>query len=92
MNKFCFMLIGCLLVSTTVCQSPYGLYADLLLGLSDQALYEAALAGRTYNCRVTRGASTAACDLYATAGLASGTFTGLPDFLSSSSSIFLKIY
>ena len=83
MNKFCFMLIGCLLVSTTVCQSPYGLYADLLLGLSDQALFDTALAGRTYNCRVTRGASTAACDLYATAGLASGTFTGLPDLYGS---------
>lgn len=79
MNKFCFMLIGCLLVSSAVCQSPYGLYADLLLSLSDQGLFDAALAGRTFNCRISRGTSTTACDLYATAGLDNGTWTGLPD-------------
>ena len=83
MNKFCFMLIGCLIVSSIVCQSAYGLYADLLLGLSDQGLFDAALSGRTFNCRLSRGALSTACDFYATATLDNGTSIGLPDLYGS---------
>ena len=84
MNSFCFILIGCcLLVSNILCQSAFGLYADLLLGLSDQGLYDAALAGLTGNCKVNKGSTTSACDLYAVVRLSNGTWIGLPDLVGT---------
>ena len=83
MNRFCLILIGFLIVSSTVCQSVYGLYADLLLGLSDQGLYDAALAGLTGNCKINKGSATSACDLYAIVKLNNGTWIGLPDLLGT---------
>jgi hypothetical protein len=83
MKTLSFITITCLLILGSMCGSQWGLYADLLLGLSDQGLFDAGIAGLTGNCKITRGTSTSACDLYAIVKKDDGTWIGLPDLIGT---------
>jgi hypothetical protein len=75
------LLATLLLVFGVMSQSPYGIYADLLLSLSDKALYEAALSRRVGRCFIStcKPDQSCSCDLYAQVSLDEGKSVGLPD-------------
>ena len=68
--KILQLLVLLFLSVGTLAQSPYGIYADLLLSLSDQALYDAAVQKRVGKCFITICSTpNCACDLYAKVSL-----------------------
>jgi hypothetical protein len=78
--KILQLLVALLATLGTLAQSPYGVYADLLLSLSDQALYDAAVQRRVGQCFIVLcSTSNCACDLYAKVSINSTTSAGLPD-------------
>lgn len=83
MKQFCILAVF-LLIFGAICQSPYGPYADVLLSLSDQALYEVGIKRLVGKCLITRcTTSQCACDLYAKISINSTTTAGLPDLIGS---------
>ena len=65
------LLVTLLFFCGVMSQSPYGIYADLLLSLSDKDLYEAALKRRVGKCFIStcKPGQSCACDLYAQVNL-----------------------
>lgn len=78
--KILQLLVLLLITFGTLAQSPYGPYADLLLSLPDDALYNAAVQKRVGQCSIGICTTTGcACDLYARVAINSTFVIGLPN-------------